>query len=319
MWLQAQERAAEEDRRRNEAERAELDLEGGGGMLLDPVQLGFHEPEKAAASERTPDEAAPDKDASKKDAPNQAVIQAGEGVDAGERGSVERRREGDASERGEDLIGQGAEAIHSAAKVVDVEERNAVKGHAAKERGEDSGNTGASGNLRVPDLAAKGADKTSKLESAPGEAGKDEEKVLQSIKSAAPDAASAEERDAIEIGRAEEGDLSRGAESTRQRLVSDGAPDEADPPDTLVLGGGTKESPAAGAKLKTVELADDAPRLLGYRRAKDDGPSTGTELTVLGQEDAGGQDVGRETANEEARENEIEMRALEEEDARPAS
>ncbi|CAL8471215.1 g10757 [Coccomyxa elongata] len=315
---QAQERAAAEDRRRNEAERAELNLEGGGGMLLDPVQLGFHEPEEAEGTpvETTPElvvdgpkQARPEGFALEGDVPKQDVPDQG----AAERGGDERTRENDASERGEDVVGRGAEARHPAAEVEEAEERR----------------TG------VLNVQAGGVDTLPRLESAPGEAGRDGQKVLQSRDESVFDPAAAEERDVVRMGWAEEGDLSRGAESTRglnrQKPASDGAPAATDPPDTLVLGAAMKKGTPAGVKLKPVELADDAPRLLGYRRAKDDASPSGDqgvgrrsadedareiepEMKVLEEDDTGGQGVGKISADEDALENETDMTVLEGED-----
>ena len=364
MQIQAQERAAEEDRRRNEAERLELDLEGGGGMLLDPVQLGFHEPEEIAAADTAPDEAAPEEAAPKlashevggpdeaapveaapkQDARGQAAAEAVKGDDTGRRGGDNQRGGSDASEREEDVIGRGAGATEKER----TDERRESENDAARERSTGGVDTSASDNIELLNVEAEKREEPSRLESGPGEAGRDGEKVLQSRHTGneplLEDAASAEERDVIRMGRTEEGDLSRGAESTsglnRQRPASGGTPGETHPPDTLVLGGATKTGAAAGVKLKPVELENVAPRLVGYRRQKESSSGSGgqgdgsegvdeavdesvreieAELAVLEEEDTGGQGVDKRNADGDARENETEMRLLEEEDARPSS
>ena len=289
LQLQAQEHAAAEDKRQNEAERAELDLEGSGGELLDPQQLGFHEdPEQGAAGMS--------EDAS------------GVSEDAEDRGENARERGGNA------MADEGVE--RGGSKVEASEE-------ARTSRQEDSD------ELDVSDEEGNTRRMESPLKPAP--TGGDRESYRTGIADVdgvmLGDPFMSEERDVVEMGRRSEGDLSRVAEDNsrgvepisgrdREGPEVDSAADEVDSPDTIVLGGRSRKERAGSIEVKPVPLADEPPRLVGYRRAKDESKDESTdESTEVSKElDTDGDIDG---GDKEAAENDDLMAMLDEEDARP--
>ncbi len=285
--MQAQERAAAEDKRMNEAERAELDLEGSGGELLDPQQLGFHEPERDAAGV--------------------SGETAGVSDGAGDRGD-------NARERGVDASREEADIRPATEDATDASEENYTNiGGEAEGEGLDSAR-GERERLGEQ-LRQRG----------------DEERG-----SKPEDAFASEERDVVQMGRRDEGDLSMGGggrsrgfdlnnSKQRNHAVSHRAGDsvgEGGIPDTVVLGGRSRDKPA-GAEVNPVQLADEAPRLVGYRRAKDEATreSNDENFGDLEEGDKDVQEGGRKDLEEgddkDVGEGDEMMAPLDEDDARP--